>query len=584
MRCAQRLLLAFVLLTACVFAPIQSQPIAVLSQTASRAPQTAVVKNPASYYEERRRAIELVRAENWSRAEPILEDLVAVYADDGDIWHMLGLAYMQNAKWTEAVAALKQAVELGAFLSGVPTGSSPTNDIMIKIAESYSQLGDKDRAEEWLQRSLAARYDGRPFLANNEQLANAFPPQEYQKLIGVWSDPDLSRDAAWVADLNYLANEIQRLHANFDDIYSVAELNAKISGIEQKIPTLSDQEIVFALLELIGSLDNGHNILIPTNGAKGSLPRLPVQFYWFSDGLYIVNAREGFEHLIGNQVTHIADRSFIEVLDSAKSLNARNNEMQHLWLAPYFIAMPDVLHGLGITNSPDEVAISVVSQDGTRQKVTLSGIDWQFVGLPKLPHLQTETQPKYLARHNENYWFEFVAEDLLFLQFNTVQDSRDERLADFSDRLVNAINTRDVQNLVVDLRHNPGGNGSILRSLVKAIIYFEAARPDGKLFVITGRGTYSAGQDFLTSIDRFTDVIIVGEPSGSRPNRFGEAGWFRLPYSGLSGIISTQYHQSSSAEDARIWIAPHIPVFMTADEYFNGQDPALNAILTVIGK
>ena len=584
MRRAVFLSLAFALLTACVSAPIQSEQIAVSSQTASREPQTAVVNNPASYYEERRRAIELVRAENWSHAEPILEDLVAVYADDGDIWHVLGLAYMQSAKWTEAVAALEQAVELGAFLGGVPTGSSPTNDIMIKIAESYSQLGDRDSAEEWIERSFEARYDGRPFLANNDRLANAFPSEAYQKLIGAWHDPGLSRDAAWTADLHYLANEIQRLHANFDGIYSVDEFDTKISEIEQKIPTFSDQEIVFELLELIGSLDNGHNILIPTNGAKGSLSRLPIQFYWFSDGLYIVNASDGFEHLIGTQVTHIADRPVIEVLDSTKPLNARNNEMQHLWLAPYFIAMPDVLHGLGITNSPDEVAISVVSQDGAQQKVTLSGIDWQFVGLPKLPHLQTETQPKYLARHNENYWFEFVAEDLLFLQFNAVQNSRDESLADFSDRLVNAINTSDVQNLVVDLRHNPGGNGSILRSLIKAIVYFEAARPDGKLFVITGRGTYSAGQDLLTSLDRITDMIIVGEPSGSRPNRFGEAGWFRLPFSGLSGIISSQYHQSSGAEDARIWIAPHIPVFMTADEYFNGQDPALNAIRTVIEK
>jgi len=584
MRRFRLLSLAFALLTACVSAPIQSEPIAVLSQTASREPQTAVVNNPAAYYQKRRRAIELVRAENWDRAEPILEDLVAVYPDDGDIWHILGLAYMQSAKWSEAVAALEQAVKLGAFLGGVPTGSSPTNDIMIKIAESYSQLGDRDRAEEWIERSFAARYDGRPFLSGNDRLANAFPPQEYQKLIGAWNDPSLSRDAAWAADLHYLANEIQRLHANFAGIYSVDEFDTKISEIAHNIPTLSDQEIVFALLELIGSLDNGHNILIPTNGAKGSLSRLPVQFYWFSDGLFIVNASDGFEHLIGTQVTHIADRPIIEVLDSTKPLNARNNEMQHLWLAPYFVGMPDVLYGLGLTNSPDEVRIRIVSQDGAQQEVMLSGIDWQFVGLPKLPHLQTETQPKYLARHNENYWFEIVAEDLLYLQFNAVQNSRDESLSDFSDRLVSTINESDVQNLVVDLRHNPGGNGSILRSLIKALVYFETARPDGKLFVITGRGTYSAGQDFLTGLDRITDMIIVGEPSGSRPNRFGEAGWFRLPYSGLSGIISTQYHQSSSAEDHRIWIAPHIPTSLSSADYFGAKDPALNAILEVLSR
>ncbi len=55
-----------------------------------------------------------------------------------------------------------------------------------------------------------------------------------------------------------------------------------------------------------------------------------------------------------------------------------------------------------------------------------------------------------------------------------------------------------------------------------------------------------------------------------------------LPYSGLRGIVASQYHQSSTAEDDRKWNAPHIPVGLSSTDYFNGNDKALNSIMEVI--
>jgi hypothetical protein len=48
------------------------------------------------------------------------------------------------------------------------------------------------------------------------------------------------------------------------------------------------------------------------------------------------------------------------------------------------------------------------------------------------------------------------------------------------------------------------------------------------------------------------------------------------------GLISTQFHQTSKAEDHRKWIAPHIPVSVSSADYFNGNDKALNIIMEVI--
>jgi len=58
--------------------------------------------------------------------------------------------------------------------------------------------------------------------------------------------------------------------------------------------------------------------------------------------------------------------------------------------------------------------------------------------------------------------------------------------------------------------------------------------------------------------------------------------WSKLPYSGLMGIVASQYHQTSKAEDHRKWIALHIPVTLSSTNYFNGNDKALNVVMKLI--
>jgi C-terminal processing protease CtpA/Prc len=170
----------------------------------------------------------------------------------------------------------------------------------------------------------------------------------------------------------------------------------------------------------------------------------------------------------------------------------------------------------------------------------------------------------------------------VFVQFNWVSEHEKNSLATFSRELTAEIKNRRLKYLILDLRHNPGGDGSLLAPLVRALVHFKADKPDGELFVIVGRGTFSAAHKLLSTLSQLTNATIVGEPSGSRPNAISEAGWFKLPYSKLMGLTSSQFHQDSGPEDHRIWIAPKIPVFLSSQNYFNASDPAMAAILDVI--
>ena len=148
--------------------------------------QASQVSDPAAYFAMREEAISLVRAENWAEAKPLLESLTSQYADDGNTWYLLGLTRLQTEDWADAISALEKALLLGVSIHAIPTGSPPSNDIMIRIAEAHAAMGDSENALVWANKALAARYDDRPFLGGRPHLADALTDEQYQRLLGTY--------------------------------------------------------------------------------------------------------------------------------------------------------------------------------------------------------------------------------------------------------------------------------------------------------------------------------------------------------------------------------------------------------------
>src|SRR5207344_667074 len=71
--------------------------------------------------------------------------------------------------------------------------------------------------------------------------------------------------------------------------------------------------------------------------------------------------------------------------------------------------------------------------------------------------------PRYLSHASAAYWFEYLPETKTFyFQFNRVDNDPQEPLAAFARRLEHALDERKDASLVVDLRHNFGGNAGLL--------------------------------------------------------------------------------------------------------------------------
>jgi hypothetical protein len=102
--------------------------------------------------------------------------------------------------------------------------------------------------------------------------------------------------------------------------------------------------------------------------------------------------------------------------------------------------------------------------------------------------------------------------------------------------------------------------------------------PEGKLFVLVGRMTFSAAGLFAVELEQHTSALFVGEPTAARPNGYGELRRFRLPHSGLEIRYSAWRYQPSSPGDTRPAILPDLTAVLTAADFRAGRDPGMEAV------
>jgi C-terminal processing protease CtpA/Prc len=147
------------------------------------------------------------------------------------------------------------------------------------------------------------------------------------------------------------------------------------------------------------------------------------------------------------------------------------------------------------------------------------------------------------------------------------------------ERLFKETEGKPIEKFVIDVRFNGGGNSFLNSGIQRPVMRNPEINKRGKLFIITGRNTFSAAQNFTTDFMRESEAIFVGEPTGSRPNFVGETNPVILPYTQMRMTVSDLYWQRSWPMDHRQWIPPDVPTEMSSAVLFAGRDAAMEAIL-----
>lgn len=133
-----------------------------------------------------------------------------------------------------------------------------------------------------------------------------------------------------------------------------------------------------------------------------------------------------------------------------------------------------------------------------------------------------------------------------------------------------------VERVVLDLRHNPGGDNFTYPPLLEALQRVEE-RAD--LVVLVGRTTFSAAANLAAEVERTTDATFVGEPTGGSPNLYGDPVARTLPASGWTFHAATVHWVKATEADPRLALEPDVRVPLSAEAFFAGRDPVLERAL-----
>ena len=356
---------------------------------------------------------------------------------------------------------------------------------------------------------------------------------------GADAHPSAPVDVA--ADVRELGRSIESIHpAPFRSI-SRERFRAEVNALAVRAPAISRNELLVGVLRLIALLGprNGHTGLFPGDSAHTRpLHLYPVRLYHFADGVFVVDADD--RSLVRNRLVAIDGTPVERALELVGPLTPNDNESNVRGMAPHFLLTAEVLDGLGIIDGTGSADFTFERPGGQRIDVSLTAVPGPEYAaafadplhghypsvLPRAP------KPLYLAGSHRVLWSRTLAGGrAVYVGYNSVVRPLTDVMARI-DRLARSPRTRRV---IVDVRLNGGGDNTTYGELT-SLFASRAVNKRGRLYLLTGRATFSAAANFAAEIDRDTRALIVGEPTGGGVETYGDTSPVRLRYRRLGGL------------------------------------------------
>jgi hypothetical protein len=419
---------------------------------------------------------------------------------------------------------------------------------------------------------------------------------------------------AWRQDLDFLTTHLGEYDRSFSPAARVDFLRA-IGRLNLELPERNDDQILAALASAVALSGNAHTRmrLDPTRTGNFTT-EFPLRMAWFADGCFVVKTAPELARALRARVVAIDGHELSQVRREVVRLFAANPAWAD-YLTPVYLTSPDLLHGLGLIRSRSEAVWTLQDAAGARfdLRIPATAIDrdaapaesWQdlspltVTGRPPWVSAIAADPPRlplYLRHPGKAYWFEYLREPgLLYFQFNrSGDDENGPTFEAFGDSLIGFARNEVIRGVVVDLRLNSGGNLEVAKDFFRNLSREDWARRPGRLFVIVGHCTFSAGLYHAAQLKQLSPATFVGEPVGDRLDFWAEGGEIVLPNSRAVICYSNGFHRYSQSdypafrpyyEELSIpALAPDVPAPLMSADYFAARDPALEAILSRLPK
>ncbi|MCP4307190.1 MAG: hypothetical protein GY788_20435, partial [bacterium] len=372
--------------------------------------------------------------------------------------------------------------------------------------------------------------------------------------------------ASGTEDIEVLVTELTSHHVEPFHSISRQEYEAEAAAVSG----LSDVAVGFEVKRLAALVGDSHT----QAQLDLELTAYPIVVELFADGVIVIGASPEHRDLLGAELLAVHGVSIDETIKaglpyfSGDTVNGRLPDVVRLLVSPEFL---EVIVG------PSAVDPGVYTLDVGDQDVA---VELEAIPIDRWRSLVSGPQDRQVAlaatRPNAFYWYQYLPDrEAMYVQYNVCANAPDLSFEDFTEGAFKTITDTGATRLVVDLRLNRGGDSTIFKPFLDRL----RAHPlveQGELYVLIGSNTFSSALMNAVELKTETNAILLGQPTSSSPNHYGEVATFTLPNSGSVATATRFFQLTESNPDA---LVPDVVVERTSSDFFAGTDATLDRAL-----
>ena len=397
------------------------------------------------------------------------------------------------------------------------------------------------------------------------------------------SEPS-QRELEWRQDLQFLTAGLKapglriagglatRGQKDFELLYP--NFDKEIESLQADLSRLDDAEILLRVMRIVASAHVAHNrVQIPLG--MGFLTRLPLTFYWFTDGLAVTAAAPEYSAALGARVLSIGGLSPEKFLTDLEPYVSYENDAELHHNAPDLMPARGVLQHFGMVDQENRVRLQLERPDRELLNISvpLAPGSVKKTGVAEALHISATF---YRVDFGKYYFYRYLSDSqTLYIQYNVCGNDPKMHFDGFVRQMFADSDAHTVKRVVIDLRRNGGGNSRVIDPLKNALA--SRLKTVGPVYVLIGPATFSSAVDNAGQLRRALSARLVGEPSGGMPGGYGEVSTLTLPNSKLVIRYTTKNRGTKGAGATAL--VPDIPAPLKLEDFLAGRDPALDAAI-----
>lgn len=381
-----------------------------------------------------------------------------------------------------------------------------------------------------------------------------------------------SREERWLSDLNLVKGELPKKHKNLFFSKTKTEFIKDMDSLISNIKKYNDIEIKSELARIINSVNDSHTRV----DIQGTL-LYPLSFFEFEEGIYLSNSSLEYKDFWGKRLVSINGYSIDALRSKLKPFISHDNQSI---IMNEFCNLLKYVETLKIAGIAEEDAAVFTFEDGTKTDITVKPLEKdKYMEEKFLTDIPEYLRNFPITKRNmdKNYWYDYnESMDTVYVKYNSCSNTSGYSFNSFTKDVFNIIDQKNTRALIIDLRDNGGGNSLIFNPFIRAIREHGNINKKGSLFVIIGRRTFSSAILNAMDLRNGTHATLIGEPSGGKPNHFGEVKTLHLSNVNVDIYYSSNYFKTTKEDTDAVY--PDVSIHSRASSYFSGQDDCMDYI------